>query len=108
MKSALLGHCGRMSTLTFNNKERKVFPENQKEFKKKLAGIISVDTILGDPGAVSRAERKGVTKVFKNRRKSHWVPTLTGPFPNGQVNAGSLSGTKNALYYCAQSANSIS
>ena len=80
----------------------------QKEFKNKLAGIISVDTILGDPGAVSRAERKGVTKVFKNRRKSHWVPTLTGPFPNGQVNAGSLLGTKNALYYCAQSANSIS
>ena len=57
----------------------------QKEFKNKLAGIISVDTILGDPGAVSRAERKGVTKVFKNRRKSHWVPTLTGPFRNGQA-----------------------
>ena len=108
MKSALLGHCGRMSTLTFNNKERKVFPEKSEGIQKKLAGIISVDTILGDPGAVSRAERKGVTKVFKNRRKSHWVPTLTGPFPNGQVNAGSWLGTKNALYYCAQSANSIS
>ena len=45
--------------------------------------------ILGDPGAVSRAGRKGATKVFKHRRKSPWVPTLTGPFPNGQVNAGS-------------------
>ena len=67
-----------------------------------------VKTILGDPGAVSRAGRKGATKVFKHRRKSPWVPTLTGPFPNGQANAGSWLGTKNALYYCAQSANSIS
>ena len=64
--------------------------------------------ILGDPGAVSRAVRKGATKVFKNRRKSPWVPTLTGPFPNGQANTGSWLGTKNALYYCAQSGNSIS
>ena len=52
--------------------------------------------------------RKGATKVFKHRRKSPWVPTLTGPFPNGQANVGSWLGTKNALYYCAQSANSIS
>ena len=44
---------------------------------------------------------------FKHRRKSLWVLTLTGPFPNGQVNAGSWLGPKNALYYCAQSANSI-
>ena len=47
--------------------------------------------------------RRGATKVFKHRRKSPWVP-----FPNGQANAGSWLGTKNALYYCAQSANSIS
>ena len=67
-----------------------------------------VFSILADPGAVSRAGRKGATKVFKHRRKSPWVPTLTGPFPNGQVNAGSWLGTKNALYYCAQSANSFS
>ena len=33
---------------------------------------------------------------FKHRRKSPWVPTLTGTFP------------KNALYDSAQSANSIS
>ena len=52
--------------------------------------------------------RKCVKKVFKYGRKSPWVPTLTGPFPNGQANAGSWLGTKNALYYCAQSANSIS
>ena len=67
-----------------------------------------LEGILGDPGAVSRAGRKGSTKVFKHRRKSPWVPTLTGPFPNGQANAGSWLGTKKALYYCAQSANSIS
>ena len=48
-----------------------------------------VRTILGDPGAVSRAGRKGATKVFKYKRKSPWVPSLTGPFPNGQANAGS-------------------
>ena len=64
--------------------------------------------ILGDPGAVSRAGKKDATKVFKHRRKSRRVPTLSGPFPNGQVNAGSWLGTKNALYYCAQSGNSIS
>ena len=45
---------------------------------------------------------------FKHGQKSPRVPTLTGPFPNGQENAGSWLGTKNALYYCAQSANSIS
>ena len=32
---------------------------------------------------------RGSQSVFKHRRKSPWVPTLTGPFPNGQVNAGS-------------------
>ena len=56
--------------------------------------------ILGDPGAVSRVGRKGATKGFKHGWKSRWVPTLTGPFPNGQANAGSWLGTKNALYYC--------
>ena len=65
-------------------------------------------TILGDPAAVSRAKRKGETRVFKHRRKNPWVPTLTRPFPNGQANAGSWLSTKNALYYCAQSASSIS
>ena len=55
-----------------------------------------------------KAGRKGATKVFKYGWKSPWVLTLTGPFPNGQANAGSWLGTKNALYYCDQSANSIS
>ena len=64
--------------------------------------------ILGDPGAVSRVERIGATKVFKYGRKSPWVPTLTEPFPKIQTDAGSWLGTKKPLYYCAQSANSIS
>ena len=64
--------------------------------------------ILGDPGAVSRVERKGATKVFKYGRKSPWVPTLNEPFPKIQTDATSWLGTKKPLYYCAQSANSIS
>ena len=65
-------------------------------------------SILGDPGAVSWVGRKGRTNVFKYGRKSPWVPTLTELFPKIQVDAGSWLGTKNALYYCAQSANSFS
>ena len=61
--------------------------------------------ILRDP--VSRVGRKGGTKVFKYVWKSPWVPTLTELFPKIQADAGSLLGTKNALYYCAQSANSF-
>ena len=57
----------------------------------------SLISILGDPGAVSRAGLKGATKVFKHGRKSPWVPTLTGPFPNGQENAGSWLGTKKCF-----------
>ena len=64
--------------------------------------------ILGDPGAVSPVRRKGRTKVFKYGRKSPWVPTLTELFPKIQPDACSWLGTKNALYYCAQSANSFS
>ena len=64
--------------------------------------------ILGDPGAVSRVGRKGGTKVFKYGRKSPWVPTLTELFPKIQADAASWLGTKNALYYCAQSANNFS
>ena len=35
-------------------------------------------------------------KVFKHGRKTPLVPTLTRPFPNGPLNAGSWLGTKNA------------
>ena len=70
--------------------------------------LLSSWHILGDPGAVSRVRRKGWTKVFKYERKSPQVPTLTELFPKIQVDAGSWLGTKNALYYCAQSANSFS
>ena len=58
--------------------------------------------------AVSRVGRKGGTKVFKYGRKSPWVPTLTKLFPKIQANTGSWLGTKNALYYCVQSAKSLS
>ena len=65
--------------------------------------------ILGDPGtAVSRVGRKGAATVFKYGRKSSWVPTLTELFPKIQADAGSWLGTKNALHYCAQSANGFS
>ena len=64
--------------------------------------------ILGDPGAVSRVGRKGGTEIFKYGQKSPWVPTLTELFPKIQADAGSWLGTKNALYYCAQSPNSFS
>ena len=52
--------------------------------------------------------RKGRTKVFKYGQESPWVPTLTELFPKFQADACSWLGTKNALYYCAQSANSFS
>ena len=48
------------------------------------------------------------SEVCKYGQKSPWVPTLTELFPKIQADAGSLLGTKNALYYCAQSANSFS
>ena len=53
--------------------------------------------ILGDQGAVSRVGRKGETKVFRDGRKSLWVPTLTTPFPNGQANAGFRLSTKKCF-----------
>ena len=68
----------------------------------------STASILGDPGAVSGVGRKGGTNVFKYGRKSLWVPTLPELFPKIQADVGSWLGTKNSLYYCAQSANSFS
>ena len=55
-----------------------------------------------------RGEKARGTKVFKYRRKSPWVPTLTELFSKIQADVGSWLGTTNALYYCAQSANSLS
>ena len=53
--------------------------------------------ILGDLETVSRAGRNGATNVFKHGRKSPWVPTLIGTFPNGQANTGSWLGTKKCF-----------
>ena len=68
----------------------------------------SAGRILRDSRAVSQVGRKGGTKVFKYGRKSPWVPTLTLLFPKIKADAGSWLGIQNALYYCAQSANSFS
>ena len=68
----------------------------------------NLSRIFGDPGVVSRVGRKGETKVLKYGQKSPWVPTVTELFPNIQADAASWLGTKKALYYCAQSANSFS
>ena len=40
---------------------------------------------------------KGATKVFKHGWKSPWVPTLTGPFPNGQAKYWLLIGHKKCF-----------
>ena len=73
-----------------------------------IASETSFDSAVVPSFLFRKAGLKGATKVFKHGRKSPWVPTLTGPFPNGQENAGSSLGTKSALYYYAQSANSLS
>ena len=57
-------------------------------------------------GQSGREKRRN--KSFQAQAEKPWVLALTGPFLNGQENAGSWLGTKNALYYCAQLANSIS
>ena len=53
--------------------------------------------IFGDPGAVSRIGRKGETKVYKYRRKSPWVPTLTELFPKIQAHVASWLDTQYML-----------
>ena len=68
----------------------------------------TVDNLSSSESQGQSGPEKGATKVFKHKQKSPWVPTLTGTFPNHQVDAGSWLGTKNALYYCALSANSFS
>ena len=83
-----------------------------------LWGVTSSETQGQSDGPGEMARRKfsstrGRAPGFPPGRKKlgasyALVPTLTGPFPNGQANTGSWLGTKNALYYCAQSPNSIS
>ena len=58
--------------------------------------------------SVGLGEKVGWKFSTEYGRKSPWVPTLTELFPKIQADAGSWLGTKNALYYCAQSANSLS
>ena len=75
--------------------------------KKSFKSSDNAHHIFGDLGEVSSVVSwEKARKVFKHGWKSPWVVTLTRPFPNGQADAGSRLGSKNALYYCAQSANS--
>ena len=67
------------------NKREKPREDWEERVSRRLARL----HILRDPGAVSRVWRKGGTKVFKYRRKSPWVPTLTEVFPKIQADAGS-------------------
>ena len=60
------------------------------------------------PSGSQSGRDKRPNKSFKHRQKNPWVLTLAGLFPNNQANAGSWLGTKNTLYYCAQSAHSFS
>ena len=70
-------------------------PLGKHDFQQQHTNVLH--TILRDPGGVSRAGKKGATKVFKHGRKSPWVPTLAGPFTNGQANAGSWLDIKKKL-----------
>ena len=56
-----------------------------------------IQSILGNPGAVSRVGRKGGTKVFKYGQKCPWVPTLTELFPKIQADPSSWLGTKKCF-----------
>ena len=60
------------------------------------------------PRCSQSGREKRRDKSFQVEQKSPWVPTLTELFPKIQADAGSWLGTKNALYCCAQSANSFS
>ena len=63
--------------------------------------------ILGDPGAVSRVGRKGGTEVFRGERALGYRLS-PNYFQNFERMTAPDWAQKNALYYCAQSANSFS
>ena len=88
--------------------------EISKDFLIFMYMLLKITATRFDSEPSSETQGRSVRPGEKARWKSSsmggspWVLTLTGPFPNGQANAGSWLGTKNALYYCAQSANSFS
>ena len=56
---------------------------------------ITIQTILGDPGAVSgdgekskTGEKKFGRRKVKNAKKSPWGQGFNGPVPNGQASSG--------------------
>ena len=88
--------------------------EISKDFLIFMYMLLKITATRFDSEPSSETQGRSVRPGEKARWKSSsmggspWLLTLTGPFPNGQANAGSSLGTKNALYYCAQSANSFS
>ena len=82
-------------------------PSGSLQLSRFLETIWTINTIrtnicvLGDPEAVSRVGRRA-------GRKFSSTGELTELFPKIQADASSWLGTKNALYYCAESANSLS
>ena len=88
--------------------------EISKDFLIFMYMLLKITATRFDSEPSSETQGRSVRPGEKARWKSSsmggspWVLTLTGPFPNGQANAGSSLGTKNALYYCAPSANSFS
>ena len=72
-----------------------------------LSFLLLVQVHPRRPRGSQSGREKRRDESFHYGRKSPWVPTLTGPFPKIQADAGSWLGTKNALYYCAQSVNTL-
>ena len=60
------------------------------------------------PRGSQSGREKRQDENFQVRAKEPPVPTLTELFPKIQADVCFWLGTKNALYYCAQSANSFS
>ena len=61
-----------------NTWEENLFPDNNNKVSssgRNQKNQARIWGILRDPEAVSRAGRKGATKVFKHGRKSPWVPS---------------------------------
>ena len=103
-------HCHSLKSYPFLSSKIIMVSQNLDYCSRKVTHFLKYPTvtILGDPGTVIQVGRKGGTKVLKYGQKSPWVPTLTELFPKIQADAGSWLGTKNALYYWAQSANGFS
>ena len=88
--------------------------EISKDFLIFMYMLLKITATRFDSEPSSETQGRSVRPGEKARWKSSsmggspWVLTLTGPFPNGQANAGCSLGTKKGCNNCAQSANSFS